>query len=131
VVNALVADDIDLGWGAGIQTPGVRKGQYINLLSGETARLKISPDAPTLGEVGVPYDFGAKFIFVAPGGLSKDARDTITSAIVGIVGDKSTKVNKFVTARYAGPILIHGAALDKFIANGIKSTQKLLAASAK
>jgi tripartite-type tricarboxylate transporter receptor subunit TctC len=129
IMNALVADDIDIGWGAGIQTKGVLSGQYVNLLSGETKRLSISPDAPTMSEIGVPFDFGAKFIFVAPAGLSAAARTTLTSAIQDIVRDKTSKANMFINKSYSGPVLISGAKLDAFIANGISASKKLMASA--
>ena len=131
IMNALVANDINIGWGAGIQTKGVLAGQFVNVISGETKRLKISPDAPTMTELGVPYDFGAKFMFVAPPGLSSAARSTLTSAIQEIVRDKSTKANQFINKSYSGPVLISGAKLDAFIAGGVSASKKLLAAASK
>jgi tripartite-type tricarboxylate transporter receptor subunit TctC len=126
IMNALVADDIDIGWGAGIQTKGVRAGRFVNLASGEIKRLKMSPNAPTMTELGVPFDFGAKFVFVAPAGISADARATLTGAIQEIVRDPSTKASQFINRSYSGPDLISGAALDAFIENGIEASRTLL-----
>ena len=53
VMNGLNAGDIDIGFGAGIQNKAVAAGDMINLASGMSTRLKISPDAPTLKELGV------------------------------------------------------------------------------
>ncbi|MEL6210798.1 MAG: tripartite tricarboxylate transporter substrate-binding protein [Pseudomonadota bacterium] len=51
VMNALTAGDVDVGWGAGIQTAGVVAGDLVNLASAEGAPLNASPDAPLLEEV--------------------------------------------------------------------------------
>ena len=129
IMNALVADDIDIGWGAGIQSKGVRSGQFVNLASGETKRLDISPDAPTLTELGLAYDFGAKFVLVAPAGISDAARSALTNAIQEIVRDPATKANQFINKSYSGPVLISGAELDAFISNGIEASRSLLEAA--
>lgn len=126
VMNALNAGDIDIGYGAGIQAKAVKSGDMINLVSGLGKRLSISPNAPTLMELGIPYDIGAKFILVAPKGVPNDARNALASAVAEIINDPNSEVNKFVKARYTGPDLISGAALDKFIANGLIESKKLM-----
>ncbi len=129
VVNAITAGDVDVGWGAGIQNKGVRSGDLVNLLSGEAARLKISPDAPTLGELGIPYTAGAKFLIVAPKGIPVAAREGVAAAIASVLNDKSTKAAKFVQRAFGGPQLISGAALEKLIADGIADSKTLMAAT--
>lgn len=129
VVNAITAGDVDIGWGAGIQNKGVRAGDLVNLLSGENTRLKISPDVPTLGEIGIPYTGGAKFLIVAPKGIPADARKGVADAIASVLTDKSTKAAKFVQRAFGGPQLISGAALEKLIADGIVGSKKLMAAT--
>ena len=129
VLNAITAGDVDAGWVAGIQGKGVMSGDLVNLLSGETGRLKVSPDAPTLGEVGIPYDAGAKFMIVAPKGIPADARKGLADAIAAILKDKSTKAAQFVTRAFGGPLLISGAALDKLLADGVASSKKLMEAT--
>jgi len=129
VLNAITAGDVDAGWVAGIQGKGVRSGDLVNLLSGETGRLKVSPDAPTLKELGIPYDAGAKFMIVAPKGIPADARKGLADAIASILKDKSTKAAQFVTRAFGGPLLISGAALDKLLADGVASSKKLMEAT--
>jgi tripartite-type tricarboxylate transporter receptor subunit TctC len=129
VMNALNAGDIDIGWGAGIQTKAVLAGDMINLLSGETTRLHISPDAPTMTEIGVPYDFGAKFVFFAPAGIPEEARTTLSSAIGEIINDKSTKASQFVTKAFSGPLVIAGDELTRHIKGKITASRELMAAS--
>lgn len=111
VMNALNAGDIDIGYGAGIQARAVKSGDMINLVSGLSKRLNISPNAPTLMELGIPYDIGAKFVVVEPKGIPNDARQALTSAFAEILNDKTSKVNKFINARYTGPDVLSGKAL--------------------
>ena len=129
VLNAITAGDVDAGWVAGIQGKGVRAGDLVNLMSGESARLKVSPDAPTMMELGIPYDAGAKFLIVAPKGIPADARKGLADAIAAILKDKSTKAAQFVTRAFGGPLLISGAALDKLVADGIASSKQLMEAT--
>ena len=129
VLNAITAGDVDAGWVAGIQSKGVRAGDLVNLLSGESGRLKVSPDAPTLREVGIAYDAGAKFLVVAPKGIPADARKGLADAIASVLKDKSTKAAQFVTRAFGGPLLISGAAVDKLIADGIASSRQLMEAT--
>ena len=126
VMNAITAGDVDLGYGAGIQAKAVKAGQMVNLASGLGKRLKISPDAPTLMEMGIPYDLGAKFIFVGPAGMPANVRKTLADAIGGVINDPSTKASKFVSARYGGPEVITGKKLDKFIQANIEDSKKLM-----
>ncbi len=129
VVNAVTAGDVDIGWAAGIQNKAVRAGDLVNLVSGEASRLKISPDAPTLRELGIPYEAGAKFLIVAPKGIPAEARKGIAAAVAGVLTDKSTKAAQFVQRAFGGPVLISGAALEKLIADGISGSKKLMAAT--
>jgi len=129
VMNAITAGDIDFGWVAGLQARAVKAGDVVNLASGETSKLKVSPNAPLVKDLGVPFDFGANFIFVAPAGIPADARKTITDAIVEVVKDPKTKANKFISRAFGGPKIIRGKALDEYIKNGIKASQALLKAS--
>ena len=129
VLNAITAGDVDVGWVAGIQAKGVRAGDLVNLMSGETARLKISPDVPTLGELGISYDAGAKFLIVAPKGIPADARKGIADAVAAVLTEKSTKAAQFVQRAFGGPQLISGAALEKLISDGIAGSKKLMMAT--
>ena len=129
VVNAVTAGDVDMGWGAGIQNKAVKAGDLVNLLSGERKRLALSPDAPTLGELGIPFEAGASFVIVAPKGIPDDARKGIANGIAEVLNDKSTKAAQFVQRAFGGPKLISGDALDKMIASQIASSTKLMAAT--
>ena len=126
VVNAVTAGDVDVGWGAGIQNKAVRAGDLVNLLSAEKTRLALSPDAPTLGEIGIPFTGGASFLIVGPKGIPATARKEYAAAIAEVLNDKSTKAAQFVQRAFGGPKLISGAALDKLIADGIAASKKLM-----
>ncbi len=129
VLNAITAGDVDAGWVAGIQAKGVKSGDLVNLLSGETGRLKISPNVPTLAEIGIPYTAGVNFLIVAPKGIPDAARRGMADAVASVLKDKSTKAAKFVQRAFRGPQLIAGAALEKLIADSIESNKKLVAAT--
>ena len=129
VVNAVTAGDVDMGWGAGIQAKAVKAGDLVNLLSGERKRLSLSPDAPTLGELGIPFDAGASFLIVAPKGIPDDARKGIANGIAEVLNDKSTKAAQFVQRAFGGPKLISGDALNEMIADGIANSRELMAAT--
>lgn len=128
VLNALMARDVDAGFIAGIQVKGVQAGDLVNVLSVETSRLAMSPDAPTLKEVGIPYGFGSTFVVVAPKGVAGEARNAIAAAIKEVLSDKNSKARKFVQRTFGAPPLVSGAALDKQIADEIADSKKLLAA---
>ncbi len=129
VLNAITAGDVDAGWVAGIQNKGVKAGDLVNLVSGETTRLKISPDIPTLQEIGIPYTAGVKFLIVAPKGIPADSRKGMADAIAAVLTDKSTKAAKFVQRAFGGPSLISGAALEKLVADSVESNRQLIAAT--
>lgn len=126
VMNAITAGDVDLGWGAGIQARAVKAGTMVNLASGLAERLKISPNAPTLTEMGIPYAIGAKFIFVGPAGLPANVRKTLADSIGGIIKNPSTKASKFVTARYSGPDVMSGKKLDAWMKAELVTSRKLM-----
>jgi len=126
VMNALTAGDVDLGYGAGIQARAVKAGQMVNLASGLADRLKISPNAPTLMEMGIPFAIGAKFIFVGPAGMPSNVRKTLADAIGGIINNPSSKPSKFVTARYSGPDVMSGKKLDAWMKAERVASRKLM-----
>jgi len=130
-LNGVLADDLDLGWGGGVQTKAVRSGDLVQVVSGEVSSLKASPDAPLLSEYGVPFTFGAKFMVMAPAGLSDAARSAIASAIAAAVNDPTSKVHGFVSKFFSGPETMTGSELDSFMAKEYKDAEALLNASAE
>ncbi len=128
VMNGLNGGDMDVGWGAGIQTKAVKAGDMVNLASGLSKPLVISPDAPLISSYGVPYDAGAYFLIAAPAGVPEDARTALATAIGDIVNDPSTKANQLITRAFGGPVTIQGAELDEFVSKGVENSRELLAA---
>lgn len=129
VLNALTVGDIDIGWLAGIQTKGVKAGDLVNLVSAEPGRLNVSPAAPTLRELGIPFDGGALFVFVAPAGIPDAARRAYADAIGAIVKDPSTKANQFISRAFGGPKVISGAELEGLVAKSVAESRQLMDAA--
>ncbi len=128
VLNGVNAGDMDVGWMAGIQSKGVAAGDLVNLASGLSVPLDLSPDAPLIADLGVPYDAGAYFMFVAPGGMADDARNTLASAIGDVVSDESTKAGALIKRAFGGSLTTNGAELDALVQEGFDGSGALLEA---
>ena len=126
VMNGLNAGDLDIGWGAGIQAKAVRAGDMVNLLSGLTVPLAVSPDAPLMKDYGVDYDAGGHFLFVAPAGVSDEARNAIGNAIAEIAADPDSKAGQFINKAFGGPDVIKGADLDNLMSSQAADAESLL-----
>ncbi|MFT5112654.1 MAG: tripartite-type tricarboxylate transporter receptor subunit TctC [Parasphingorhabdus sp.] len=131
VMNGLNAGDLDVGWGAGIQGKAVKAGDMVNLASGLSTKLKLSPDAPTLAELGVDFNADGYFVFAAPAGLSDEARSALSSAIVDAISDSSSKANGFINKAFGGVVAIQGEELTNIIMQDGKNAEALLAVSAE
>ena len=55
VMDGVNAGDMDVGFMAGIQAKGVASGDLVNLASALSTPLQQTPDAPTIGDLGVPF----------------------------------------------------------------------------
>lgn len=126
VLNALSAGDADIGFGAGTQTKAVLAGDMVQVASGLSTRLKISPEAPTLREMGMDLQADGYFLYVAPAGLPAEARTTISNAIAEIVQDESTKAHGIIKKGFGGTVVIKGAELDKVMADDLEAAKELL-----
>lgn len=131
VMDGLNAGDLDIGWGAGIQAKAVAAGDMINLVSGLSKPLVISPEAPVMADVGVPFNADGYFMFTAPAGLPDEAREALSNAIAEIVNDPSTKVNGMLNKAFGGPVVIAGADLDSMLAADEAAASELIAAVAE
>ncbi len=129
VMNGLNAGDIDIGWGAGIQTKAVMAGEMVNLASGLKTKLKISPDAPTMKELGVDYTADGYFLFAAPAGLPDEARIALADAIAAVAADGSTKAGGIINKAFGGPTIIKGKELDDLVNNDFSAAGALMKAS--
>ena len=131
VMNGLNADDLDVGWVAGIQSKAVASGEMVNLASGLSTKLAMSPDAPTMAELGVDFTADGYFVFVAPAGLPDEAREALASAIGEIVADPDTKAGEFVEKAFGGAAVINGDELDALMASEVTNAEALLAAASE
>ena len=116
VMNGLNAGDLDAGWGAGIQAKAVMAGDMVNLASGLSTRLAVSPEAPTMAELGVDFNADGYFMFVAPAGIPAEARAALSSAIAAVVTDEGTKAGGFIRKAFGGAVVIQGEELDALLA---------------
>lgn len=129
VMNALNAGDIDIGWSAGIQTKGVLAGELVNLVSGLSTPLEVSPDAPLLSDLGVDYNADGYFMLVAPGGMPDDARAALADAMAGVAGDPDSKAGGLIKKAFGGSSIIKGDELDALIVFDSESAESLMKAS--
>ena len=67
----------------------------VNLASGPSSKLVVSPDAPTMAELGVDFNADGYFMFAAPDGIPDAAREALSSAIAALA---------FAVVRLAGPL---------------------------
>lgn len=128
VMNGVNAGDLDVGWMAGIQAKGVVAGDLVNLASGLSEPLTLSPDAPLISDLGVPFDAGAYFMFAAPGRVADDARNALAAAIGGVVTDESTKAGALIKKAFGGALTTNGAELDAVVLDGFNGSETLLKA---
>ena len=129
VMNGVNAGDMDLGFMAGIQGKGVAAGDLVNLASALSVPLKQTPDAPTLGDLGVPYNADGYFVFVGPAGMPDDARNALAAAIADVVSDESTKAGGLIKKAFGGSATITGAELDALLVSGYNGAGELMKAA--
>jgi tripartite-type tricarboxylate transporter receptor subunit TctC len=126
VLNGLMAKDVDLGFIAGIHAKAVKSGDLMNLASAENDRLTMSPDVPTLKELGIPYQFGITFIVFGPKDMDPAARDGIAKAFAEVLSDPNEKATQFVNRAFGKPPLVTGADLVKQIADETSTNKVIL-----
>ena len=131
VMNGLNAGDLDIGFGAGVQTKAVLAGDMVNLASAMTKRLNISPDAPTLAELGIDLNADGYFMFAAPAGLPAEARTAMANAIGEIVQDPTTQAHEILTKGFGGVTVIQGAELEAVLAKDLEASRALLEAASQ
>jgi len=129
VMNALNAGDVDIGWGAGIQTKAVIAGDMVNLVSGIPKPLDISPDAPLIKDLGVDYDAGAYFLLIGPGGMPDDARNALAEKLSSVAADPESKAGGLIKKAFGGSFILQGAELDAKLAADSEGAGELMQAS--
>lgn len=131
VMNAVNAGDVDIGWMAGIQTKGVKAGDLVNLVSGISTPLEVSPDAPLMSDLGVEYTADGYFLLVAPGGMADDARTALADALSGVASDPDSKAGGLIVKAFGGPTIIKGAELDALLESDSAAAGNLMKATAE
>lgn len=128
-LNAVVADDVDIGWSGGPQTAAVKAGEITNLASAEAGPLQMQPEAPQVQDFNLPYDFGVKFFVAAPAGIPDAARETWQHHIAEILNDPDSKLHQFTHRAFSGPVVVQGADLEQLMQDSYDDAAELLAAS--
>ena len=113
---------------AGIQAKGVAAGDLVNLASALTMPLVQTPDAPLIGDRGVPFGADGYFLFAAPAGLNDEARTALTNAIIEIVQDDSTKAGGIIKKAFGGAAVISGADAEALLAKDVEDAAALIKA---
>ena len=131
VMNGINAGDLDIGFAAGIQAKAVKSGDMVNLASGLAEPLKLSPDAPTFKDLGLPYTADGYFMFAAPAGLPDEAREALTAAIAKVITNQETKAGAMITKAFGEASVIQGEDLDSYLANASEKAEKLMAAASE
>jgi len=127
-VNALVAQDANVGWGGGVQRPLVAAGELVILASAEPDRLVQAPDTPTLIERGImEQGLGFQFLLAGPKGMDPEAAKAITAAVQEVLSNPDSKTAKFVTKQYPpGPLLVSGSALTERLKANLAANKEML-----
>ncbi len=126
VLDGVQAGDLDLGFMAGLQTKGVAAGDLVNLATALSNPLVQTPDAPSMADFGVDFDADGYFMFIAPAGLSDEARSALTGAIIAAVSDTSTRAGGVIAKSFGGAQTIHGEALETMLLEQESSSEELL-----
>jgi tripartite-type tricarboxylate transporter receptor subunit TctC len=127
VMDGVNAGDMDVGFMAGIQAKGVASGDLVNLASALSMPLKQTPDAPTMGDLGVPFTADGYFVLVGPAGMPEDAPPALTEAI--IESTQSGKASGMLTAAFGGAVNISGADLEMLLQSDFEAAGALMEAA--
>lgn len=131
VLNGVTAGDMDVGFMAGIQGPGVAAGDLVNLASAMSKPLNQTPEAPLLSDLGVDFDGDAIFMFAGPGGMPDDARNTIAAAISEVTSDPETEVGALIARAFGGSLNLQGAELEELVLRNFNDSPVLIEAAAE
>lgn len=127
-INALVAQDANVGWGGGVQRPLVAAGELVILASAEPTRLVQAPNTPTLIEGGImKTGLGFQFLLAGPKGMDPEAVKAITAAVHAVLNNPESKTAKFVTKQYPpGPLFLSGDKLKARLEANLAANKELV-----
>jgi len=131
VLNGVTAGDMDVGFMAGIQGPGVAAGDLTILASAMSKPLNQDPDAPLLADLGVDFDGDAVFMFAGPGGMPDAARNAIAAAISEVTSDPSTEAGALIERAFGGSLNLQGADLDEVVMRNFNDSPVLIEAASQ
>lgn len=131
VLNGVTAGDMDVGFMAGIQAPGVAAGDLRILASAMSKPLNQDPDAPLLSDLGVDFDGDAIFMFAGPDGMPQEARDAIASAIADAASDEATEVGALIKRAFGGSLILQGDELDEVALRNFNDSPVLIKAASE
>ena len=131
MMNALYAGDLDAGFVAGAHSKGVKAGELVELVSGMSRPLSLTPDAPLLADLGVPYNLDIYFMYFGPKDMEDAARAKLAQSISDIVLDETTKAGALLEANFGGGEAISGEALQAFIDSSFVSAKELMQAASE
>ena len=127
-INALVAQDANVGWGGGVQRPLVAAGELVILASAEPKRLVQAPDTPTLIEKGImTTGLGFQFLLAGPKGMDPEAVKAITEAVHTVLRNPDSKTAKFISKQYPpGPLFMSGDELKAQLKKNLAANKELV-----
>lgn len=112
-VDSLVAQDANLAWSGGAHRGLVAADELVILVSAENEPLVQNKQGETLEDLGIPYNFGFRFVLAAPAGLDKEARDAIAEAVREIAVDKESRTAQFIAQQYPpSAVIVKGEELN-------------------
>lgn len=131
VLNGVTAGDMDVGFMAGIQGPGVAAGDLTILASAMSKPLNQDPDAPLLKDLGVDFDGDAIFMFAGPDDMPQETRDAIASAISDAASDETTEVGALIKRAFGGSLILQGDDLDATVLRNFNDSPILIKAASE
>ncbi|PWJ20806.1 Bug family tripartite tricarboxylate transporter substrate binding protein [Jannaschia seohaensis] len=131
MLNALYAGDLDAGFVAGAHSRGVEAGELVELVSGMSRPLSLTPDAPLLADLGVPFNLDIYFMYFGPKDMDGAAQAKLAQSISEIVLDDTTKAGALLEANFGGAEAISGEALQAFIDASFVSAKDLMQAASE
>ena len=127
VLEAVLTGEVHAGWVSRQQQADVQAGNVVNLVSGETRKLSMSPRAATLGKYGFDFSAGTRFVLVAPAGLSGFVQEALVDPIREILEDKNSRVHQFTSSTFGRPEVESGNDLLKWLESRHEESTRLLA----
>ncbi|WP_197019105.1 Bug family tripartite tricarboxylate transporter substrate binding protein [Thioalkalivibrio sp. HK1] len=131
VMNGVNGGDMDLGFMAGIQAKGVAAGDLVNLASALSVPLKQTPNAPLMKDYGLEFNSDGYFVFIGPGGMDKEVRDTWIAAISNAVKKEGSRSNGMISKAFGGPTVISGDTLQAQIVKEFEDAGRLMAVASQ